>query len=143
VNREGKEVKMIGRMIARLRSAYWTVRFALKGKRYVPIAGGAKTILKNVEVLINGVDLSDHCRQVTIDTSADEVDTSAFKGSYKETQPGLTIQVSDLDTPGMDPYRMTSRLFGYQPMSGAVGEASTTEVTFRNAASGGVTRITS
>lgn len=173
MKREGKEVKMIRKFIERLRFAYWSWRCRNAG--ILLIAGGAKTILKNVEVLINGVDLSDHCRQITIDTSADEVETSAFKGAYKEFQPGLkdatitatlfqdfasgkvddvlwplsntntafTVQVSDLDSPGMDPYRMTSRLYGYQPMSGAVGEASTTEVTFRNAASGGVTRITS
>jgi len=172
VKREGKEVKMI-RIIERLRFAYWSWRCRRLG---IPlIAGGAKTILKNVEVLINGVDLSDHCRQITIDTSADEVETSAFKGAFKQFAPGLkdatitatffqdfasgkvddtlwplstsnntfTVEVSDLDSPGMDPYLMTSRLYAYQPMNGAVGEASTTDVTFRNAATAGITRITS
>lgn len=37
-------------------------------------------------------------------------------------------------------YRMESRMFNYNPIAGSVGEASTTDVTFRNAAQVGVTR---
>jgi hypothetical protein len=36
--------------------------------------------------------------------------------------------------------RMIGRLFNYSPISGAVGEASTTDVTIRNASQEGVTR---
>jgi hypothetical protein len=39
-------------------------------------------------------------------------------------------------------YSMTSRLFSYAPIAGAVGEASTTSVTFRNAGTAGLTRAT-
>lgn len=38
----------------------------------------AKQILKNAFIQINGVNLSDHCSSVTIETSADEVDLTAF-----------------------------------------------------------------
>jgi hypothetical protein len=40
-------------------------------------------------------------------------------------------------------YSMTARLFSYAPIAGAVGEASTTSVTFRNAGTAGLTRATS
>jgi hypothetical protein len=39
-------------------------------------------------------------------------------------------------------YSMTSRMFSYSPIAGAIGEASTTSVTFRNASSSGLTRGT-
>jgi hypothetical protein len=39
-------------------------------------------------------------------------------------------------------YSMTARLFSYAPIAGAVGEASTTSVTFRNAGTAGLTRAT-
>ncbi len=39
-------------------------------------------------------------------------------------------------------YSMTSRLFSYTPIGGAVGDASTTSVTLRNASSAGLTRAT-
>jgi hypothetical protein len=37
----------------------------------------------------------------------------------------------------------TARMFGYNPLAGGVGEASTTEVSFRNAGTAGVTYGTS
>lgn len=39
-------------------------------------------------------------------------------------------------------YTMISKLYSYSPLAGAVGEASTTEVTFRNAGTAGLTRGT-
>jgi hypothetical protein len=39
-------------------------------------------------------------------------------------------------------FSMTARLFSYAPIAGAVGEASTTSVTFRNAGTAGLTRAT-
>ncbi len=39
-------------------------------------------------------------------------------------------------------YSMTARLFSYAPIAGAVGEASTTSVSFRNAGTAGLTRAT-
>jgi len=40
-------------------------------------------------------------------------------------------------------YTMTSRLFSYTPLSGGYGDASTTDVSFRNAGSAGLSRGTS
>ncbi len=37
-------------------------------------------------------------------------------------------------------YQMTARMFSYSPIAGAVGEASTTDVTFRNASQTGLVR---
>lgn len=56
-----------------------------------------KLILRDVSVSVNSVDLTDSARAVTIDTSADEVDVTAFGGSgWREFEPGLkagTIEV--------------------------------------------------
>jgi hypothetical protein len=38
---------------------------------------------------------------------------------------------------------MTARLFSYSPIAGAVGDASTTSLTFRNAGTAGLVRGTS
>jgi hypothetical protein len=40
-------------------------------------------------------------------------------------------------------YTMTSRLFSYSPIAGAVGDASTTSLVFRNAGTAGLVRGTS
>jgi hypothetical protein len=40
-------------------------------------------------------------------------------------------------------YTMTARLFTYSPIAGAVGDASTTSLTFRNAGTAGLVRGTS
>lgn len=40
-------------------------------------------------------------------------------------------------------YTMTARLFSYSPLSGGYGDASTTDVSFRNAGTAGLTRGTS
>lgn len=132
----------------------------------------AKTVLKNVDIIIAGINLSDNASAVTIDANADEVDVTAFKSSFHEFAQGLkdgtitvsffqnfaagkvddtlwplsvsgeafTVFVDDLDTPGSDPFLMTARLFNYSPIAGSVGEASTTDVTFRNAAQSGISR---
>lgn len=39
-------------------------------------------------------------------------------------------------------WTLTSRLFSYSPLSGGVGEASTSDLTFRNAGTAGLTRGT-
>lgn len=39
-------------------------------------------------------------------------------------------------------YKMTANLFNYSPLAGAVGEAVSTEVTFKNASEEGVVKIT-
>lgn len=40
-------------------------------------------------------------------------------------------------------YTLTARLFSYSPLSGDVGDASTTELTFRNGGTAGLVRSTS
>lgn len=56
-----------------------------------------KLILRDVSVTADGTDLSASARSVTIDTSADEVDVTAFGGDgWREFEPGLkagTIEV--------------------------------------------------
>ena len=49
-----------------------------------------KLILRNVSVNVDGSDLSSSARAVTVDTSADEVEVTAFGGvGYHEFEPGL------------------------------------------------------
>lgn len=57
----------------------------------------AKLILKNVSVIVNNINLTTRARSVNIDTSAEELDVTAFGGSgWREFEPGLkagTIEV--------------------------------------------------
>src|SRR6266498_1738516 len=43
----------------------------------------------NAKVIVNGVDLSDHCTSVTVETTRDEVDVTAMGASQKVVTPGL------------------------------------------------------
>ncbi len=54
--------------------------------------------------------------------------TTALQGSASATNPL---------------FKMTARLFSYSPIAGAIGEASTTTATFRNASSTGLQKVTS
>ena len=45
--------------------------------------------LINAYVTINAVDLSDHCRAVTINTEADALDSTAFGDTWREYTGGL------------------------------------------------------
>jgi hypothetical protein len=47
-------------------------------------------------VTVAGVDLSDHCTSVQIPDSADEVEVTGFKQTYREYQPGLKDATVDL-----------------------------------------------
>lgn len=50
----------------------------------------AKHVLgPNTQITINGTDLSDHCSNVSLEDSADEVETTGFGENYKEFIPGL------------------------------------------------------
>lgn len=49
----------------------------------------AKFVLKNPTVLINAVDLSDHCSKCTIETKFDSVDVTAFGATYKAALQGM------------------------------------------------------
>ena len=48
----------------------------------------SKFVLTDVKTTINGTDFSDHLASVTIDLSADEVETTAFGGSGFRTRVG-------------------------------------------------------
>jgi hypothetical protein len=48
----------------------------------------AKFVLTSVTTTINGTDFSDHLASVTLDLSADEVETTAFGGSGFRTRVG-------------------------------------------------------
>lgn len=135
----------------------------------------AKFVLKSAVVVLNSVDLSDHVSSVTIETTFDETDTTAFGATYKEFLQGLgdaTIELSmfqDFAAGEVDAtlwplsqsgapfpvaikpasgaisaanpeYQMTGVLLSYNPIDGGVGDASTTEVTIRNAAQVGLVR---
>jgi hypothetical protein len=56
----------------------------------------------------------------------------------------VTVKATSSATSSTNPiYTMVSRLFSYNPIAGAVGDASTTTLTFRNAGTAGITRGTS
>jgi len=48
-----------------------------------------KFVLKDPFISVDGVNLSDHCSSVTIETVFDEVDVTAFGATYKEILQGL------------------------------------------------------
>lgn len=135
----------------------------------------AKFVLKNPIITIDGVNLSDHISSVTIETTFDEVDVTAFGSNYKEILQGLgdatitcavfqdfaagsvdatlwplsqsgasfpvTVKATNAAVSATNPlYSMTGVLLSYSPIAGAVGEASTTDVTIRNQAAVGLTR---
>lgn len=135
----------------------------------------AKKILKNADITVNAVNISNQCREVTIETERDEVEVTGFQAANKEFLPGLgdatiTLDVlvdfgassidatfwplSTTDTPfpvvvkpepgavgpGNPSYTMQGLMYGYSPISGAVGEALTSEVPIRNAAQAGLVR---
>jgi hypothetical protein len=53
-----------------------------------------------------------------------------------------TVKVKP-DTTGTVVYTLISKLYGYSPVAGGVGDASTIDTTFRNAGTAGLTRGTS
>lgn len=91
---------------------------------------------------------------VTVDFFQNFDTNSVDETLWPYSQSGGTFQLSI--TPGMGTtdaqrgsasatnpmYTMQARLFSYSPIAGAVGEASTTSVTFRNGSSLGLRRLT-
>jgi predicted secreted protein len=57
----------------------------------------AKQVFTNAYVTVNGTDLSDHIASVTLDTSADEIETTAFGGSWRSRVAGLKDGSIQLD----------------------------------------------
>lgn len=126
-----------------------------------------KLILKDVSVFIDGMELTRRANNVDIDTSAAEIDVTAFGGDgWQEFEPGLKAgsvtvdffqdfdpdsvhavlwphaeandefeirigpkgDIGALDNPV---FVATVKLYGYHPLTGAVGAAATNQVTFR------------
>lgn len=55
----------------------------------------------------------------------------------------VTVKPSSAATSATNPqYSMVSRVYGYSPIAGGVGDANTTDLTFRNASTAGLTRGT-
>jgi len=134
----------------------------------------AKEVLRNVKILVNAVDLTDHCSSVTLDDTADEVETTAFgTAGYREYLQGLktagidaeffndhaAASVADTlqplyasggtfavkvwpDAAGTVVYTQVSRLYANPTLAGAVGDANTISVSFKNAGTAGITRGT-
>ena len=144
----------------------------------------AKFTLKNAYVAIGpipggGTAISDHCSSVTIESTFDEVDFTAFgPNNYREFGQGMgdaTITLSvfqDFAASSIDSifwplsqtggtfgvevrpdatasvsstnprYTMTGRLFQFNPLAGAVGDAATTDIPIRNGGTAGLVRGT-
>lgn len=138
----------------------------------------AITVLTNAQVLINGVDLSDHVQKVVLEDTRDQVDITAMGavnkaytkglGDGKATitffqdfasskvhatlQPligsstGFTVDVKNANgaRSATNPsFLMTALLFNYGMLNGSVGDASTMDAEFVNAAQAGITYPTS
>ena len=140
----------------------------------------AKFVLRDGYIQVNSVDLSDHCSSVTIESTAEEIDLTAFTtAGYREFGQGFKdatitatffqdyaaasvhqtlqplydsggtfavhVKATQSTTTSTNPRFSlgTARLFGYSPIAGGVGEASTMDVSFRNAGTAGLTYGTS
>jgi hypothetical protein len=81
--------------------------------------------------------------EVFTDFAAGNVDAVLFPLYDSGGTFTVTVKATSSATSSTNPqYSMVSRLFNYNPIAGAVGDASTTTVTFRNAGTAGITRGT-
>jgi hypothetical protein len=77
------------------------------------------------------------------DFAAAEVDATLYPLFDSGGTFPVTVKADSAATSSTNPiYTMISRLFSYNPISGDVGDASTTELTFRNGGTAGITRGT-
>lgn len=75
------------------------------------------------------------------DFAAAAIDATMFPLSTANTPFTVKVRPTSGAISTTNPeYTMSSLLFDYAPIAGAVGEASTTELTFRNATQTGLTR---
>lgn len=139
-----------------------------------------KEIVRDAFIQVGGVNLSDHCSSVTVESTIDDVDLTSFTTSgYREIGQGFkdatitatffqdyasgsvhsTLQplydsggtfsvyvkmhqaAASATNPRIE--MVTAKMFGYNPISGDVGDASTMDVEFRNAGTAGITYGTS
>jgi hypothetical protein len=133
-----------------------------------------KKVLRDVQVIVDGTDLSDHFTSITVEDSAAGVDGTAFGSVYTSELKGMrTAQITgtvqqDFDAASVhavlsalndqdEPFEVQviptadaisatnpaftlpeAQLLGYTPLSGGVGDLSTTDVTFTNAGDQGL-----
>ncbi len=77
------------------------------------------------------------------DFAASEVDATLWPLSTTNTPFIVSVQATSAVTSVTNPkYSMTCLMYGYSPLSGGIGDASSTEVTFRNASQAGLTKAT-
>jgi hypothetical protein len=106
------------------------VEFTSFGSGYREFGQGLKDATINVEAFQ--------------DFAAGEVDAVLYPLYESGGTFSVTVKADDAATSSTNPiYSMVSRLFNYNPIAGAVGDASTTTLTFRNAGTAGITRGTS
>lgn len=130
-------------------------------------------VLRDVKIVVNSVDLTDHCSSVKLDDSADEVETTTFGTTYRQYLQGMkaagieaeffndeaassvaavhqplyasggTFSVKVWpDAAGTVAYTQISRLYTNPLLGGAVGDADTVSVNYKNAGTAGITRGT-
>lgn len=72
----------------------------------------SKSILQNVLVRVNAVDISQWCRSVTLDSVKTEEDVTGWDGPYRQFAPGLDETQIDLELfRGVDTDHLLSRTF--------------------------------
>lgn len=77
------------------------------------------------------------------DFAASEVDSVLWPLSQSGGTFTVAVKADDAATSDTNPeYSMLGRLFSYSPIAGAVGDASSTDVSIRNAGTAGLTRGT-
>jgi hypothetical protein len=140
----------------------------------------AKFVMRDGYVQVNNVDLSDHCSSVTVESTADDIDLTAFTtAGYREYGVGfksatitatffqdyaaasvhqtlqplydaggtftVRVKASQAATSATNPRieLPVARMFGYNPLAGGVGDASTFDTEFRNAGTAGIQYATS
>jgi hypothetical protein len=79
----------------------------------------AQLVLTNTRVTINSVDLTDHVTSVTLDLSADEVETTAFGSTARTRVGGLLDNSVSLDF--QQDYAAANVEATIRPLIGALG----------------------
>jgi hypothetical protein len=75
------------------------------------------------------------------DFASNEIDQNMFQHSIENDPFEVTVKPTNAVVSATNPeYSMQALLFSYSPIAGAVGEASTTELVFRNAAQAGLVK---
>lgn len=75
------------------------------------------------------------------DFASNELDQNLWVLSRSDTPFEVTVKPTSAAISATNPeYSMMALMFNYSPIAGSVGEASTTSITFRNAASTGLVR---